>query len=92
MAEELFFKVEELFCKQDVEKLIKVVCSNTRNRWRANYSIGRQKGPEGKLDEEEVSEGKLDEEEKKDEEKCDIFKHMIEDLTLKFYNGDHETA
>ena len=39
-----------------------------------------------------VSEGKLDEEEKKDEEKCDIFKHMIEDLTLKFYNGDHETA
>ena len=90
MAEELFFKVEELFCKQDVEKLIKVVCSNTRNRWRANYSS------EGRRDLNyiitKVSEGKLDEEEKKDEEKCDIFKHMIEDLTLKFYNGDHETA
>ena len=27
-----------------------------------------------------VLEGKLDEEEKTDEEKCDIFKHMIEDL------------
>ena len=46
MAEELLFKVEKLFCKQDVEKLSKVVCSNTPIRWRANYSIGKQKGPE----------------------------------------------
>ena len=37
-----------------------------------------------------VLEGKLDGEKKTDEEKCDIFKHMIEDLEL--YNGDHETA
>ena len=37
-----------------------------------------------------VLEGKLDEERKTDEEKCDKFKHLIEDL--KFYNGDHETA
>ena len=35
-------------------------------------------------------EGKLDEEWRTDEEKCDIFKDMIEDLD--FYNGDHETA
>ena len=35
-------------------------------------------------------EGKLDEEGKTDEEKCNIFKHMIEDLM--FDNGDHETA
>ena len=35
-------------------------------------------------------EGKLDEEWRRDEEKCDIFKDMIEDL--EFYNGDHETA
>ena len=37
-----------------------------------------------------VLEGKLDEEEKTNEEKCGIFKHMIENL--KFYKGDHETA
>ena len=37
-----------------------------------------------------VLDGKLDEEGKTDEKKCDIFKHMIEDL--KFYNGDHEAA
>ena len=37
-----------------------------------------------------VLEGKLDEEGKTDEEKCDIFKHIIEDL--KFYNGNHETT
>ena len=35
-------------------------------------------------------EGKLDEEWRTDEEKCDIFKDMIEDL--EFYNGDHETV
>ena len=37
-----------------------------------------------------VLEGKLDKEGKTGEEKCDIFKHMIENL--KFYNGDHKTA
>ena len=37
-----------------------------------------------------VLEEKLDEEGKTDEEKCDIFKHMTEDL--KFYNGDHKMA
>ena len=37
-----------------------------------------------------VLERKLHEEGKTDEEKCDIFKHVIEDLN--FYNGDHETA
>ena len=37
-----------------------------------------------------VLERKVDGKRKTDEEKCDIFKHMIEDL--KFHNGDHETA
>ena len=37
-----------------------------------------------------VLEGKLNEEGKTDEETCDIFKHMMEDL--KFSNRDHETA
>ena len=36
-----------------------------------------------------VLDRKLDEKEKTDEENCDIFKHMTEDL--KFYNGDYET-
>ena len=36
-----------------------------------------------------VLDRKLDEKEKTDEENCDIFKHMAEDL--KFYNGDYET-
>ena len=35
-------------------------------------------------------ERKLDEEGKTDGEKCNIFKHMIEDLM--FDNGDHEIA
>ena len=37
-----------------------------------------------------ILEEKLDEEGEKDAEKCDIFKHVIEDL--KFYNRNHETA
>ena len=36
-----------------------------------------------------VLERKLDKEGKTGEEKCDIFKHMIENLKL--YNGDHGT-
>ena len=87
MAEELFFKVEELLCKQhvgDVEKL---------KLFAATLGIdGEQfKSSKGRTDLKyiiiTVLEGKLDEEGKTDEEKCDIFKHMIEDLKL-----NHETA
>ena len=37
-----------------------------------------------------VLKGQLDEKGKTDEEKCDVFKHTMEDL--KFYNGDYQTA
>ena len=87
MAEELFFKVKELLCKKDAEKI---------KLFAATLGIdGEQiKALKGRRDLKyiiiKVLEGKLDEEQKTDEEKCYIFKHMIEDL--KFYNGDHETT
>ena len=87
MAEELFFKVEELLCKQDVEKL-KFFAA------RPGIEGDQTKALKSRMDLKyitiKVLEGKPDEEGKTDEEKCDVFKHMIEDL--KFYNGDHETA
>ena len=87
MGEELLFKVEELLCKQDVgdvEKLKLFAATlgidgeqfkSSKDRTGLKYIIIK------------VSEGKLDEEGKTDEEKCDIFKHMIEDLKL-----NHEIA
>ena len=84
MAGQLFFKVVEVLCKQDVEKL---------KLFAATLGIdGEQiKTSEGRRDLKyifiKVLEGKLDEEGKTDQEKSDIFKHII-----KFYNGDHETA
>ena len=87
MAEELFFKVEELLCKQDGENL-KFFAA------RLGIDGDQIKASKGRRDLNYITirvlEGKLDEEGKADEEKWDIFKHMIEDL--KFYNGDLETA
>ena len=80
MAGQLFFKVVEVLCKQDVEKL---------KLFAATLGIdGEQiKTSEGRRDLKyiiiKVLEGKLDEEGKTDQEKSDIFKHII-----KFYNGD----
>ena len=74
-AEELFFKVEGLLCKHNVGKL---------KLFTATFGIdGEQiKASEGSTDLKyiiiKVLEGKLDEEGKADEEKCDMFKHMIE--------------
>ena len=87
MEEGLFFKVEGLLCKQDVEKLKLLAAISGIDGDQIKTSKGRS---DLKYIIVEVLEGKLDEEGKTDEEKCDIFKHMIEDL--KFYNGDHETA
>ena len=87
MAEELFFKVEELLCKQDVEKLKLFAATLGIDGEQIKASKGRR---DLKYIITKVLEGKLDEEGKTDEEKGDIFKHVIEDL--KFYNGDHETA
>ena len=87
MEEGLFFKVEGLLCKQDVEKLKLLAAIFRIDGEQIKTSKGRS---DLKYIIVKVLEGKLDEEEKTDEEKCGIFKHMIEDL--KFYNGDHETA
>ena len=87
MAEGLFFKVEELLCKQDVEKLKFFAARLGIDGHQIKASKGRRDLNYITI---KVLEGKLDEEGKADEEKWDIFKHMIEDL--KFYNGDHETA
>ena len=81
MAEELFFKVEELLCKQDVEKLKLFAATLGIDGEQIKASKGRR---DLKYIITKVLEGKLD------EEKGDIFKYVIEDL--KFYNGDHETA
>ena len=84
MAKELFFKVEELLCKQDVQKLKLFAAilgidgepiKKSRGRRDVNYSVIK------------VLEGKLDEEGKTDKQKCDLLKQMIEDF--KFCNGDH---
>ena len=87
MAEELFFKAEELLCKQDVEKLKLFAAPLGIDGDQIKASKGRR---DRKYIIIKVLEEKLDEEGKTDEEKCDILKHMIEDL--KFYNGDHKMA
>ena len=83
----MFFKVKEFLCRQDIEKPKLFAATlgidgeqikTSKSRRDLKYIIVK------------VLEEKLDEEEKTDEEKCNIFKHMIEDL--KFYNGDHETT
>ena len=87
MAEELFFKVEELLCKQDVQKLKLFAAMLGIDGEQIKTSKGRK---DLKYIIIKVLEGNLDEKGKTDEEKCDIFKHIIEDL--KFYYGDHETT
>ena len=87
MDEELFFKVEELLCKQDVGRLKLFAATLGIDEEQTKTSKGRS---ELKCIIIKVLEEKLDKESKIDEEKCDIFKHMIEDL--KVYNGDNETA
>ena len=74
-------------CEQDVEKLKLFAATLGISGEETKTSKGRR---DLKYIIIKVQEGKLDEEGKADEEKCDIFKHMIEDL--KFYNVDHETA
>ena len=86
MAEKPFFEVEELLCKQDVEKLKLFAATLGIDGELIKTSKGRR---DLKYIIIKVLEGKLDEEGKTDEEKCDLFKHMIEDL--KFYDGYHET-
>ena len=87
MDEELFFKVEELLCKQDVEKLRLFAATLGIDEQQTKTSKGRS---ELKCIIIKVLEEKLDKEGKIDEEKCDIFKHTIEDL--KVYDGDNETV
>ena len=87
MAEELFFKVEERLCKQNIEKLKLFAATLGIDGEQIKTSKGRR---DLKYIIIKVLEGKLDQEGKTDEEKCDIFKRIIEDL--KFCNGDHETT
>ena len=79
MAEELFFKVKELLSKQDVEKLNLLTVTLGIDGEQIKPSKGRKYLKYIVI---KVLEGKLDEEGKTDEEKYDIFKHMIEDLKL----------
>ena len=79
MAEKLFFKVKELLSKQDVEKLNLLAATLGIDGEQIKPSKGRK---DLKYIIIKVLEGKLDEEGKTDEEKYDIFKHMIEDLKL----------
>ena len=79
MAEELFFKVEALLCKQDKEKLKLFAATLGIDGEQIKASKGRR---DLKYIIIKVLNGKLDEEGKTDEEKCDIFKHMIEDLKV----------
>ena len=79
--------LEELLCKQDVEKLKLFVATLGIDEEQIKASKGKR---DLKYIIRKVLEGKLNEEGKTDEETCDIFKHMMEDL--KFSNRDHETA
>ena len=84
MAEELFFKVEELLCKQDLQKLKRVAAIFCIDGEQIKKSRGRR---DVKFIIIKVLEGKLGEEGKTDKQECDILKQMIEDF--KFCNGDH---
>ena len=85
MAEELFLKIEELLCKQDTEKL--KFFTGTLDGEKIKISKGRRDLKSTII---KVLDGKLDKKEKTDEENCDIFKHMTEDL--KFFSRDYETT
>ena len=85
MAEELFLKIEELLCKQDTEKL--KFFTGTLDGEEIKISKGRRDLKSTII---KVLDGKLDKKEKTDEENCDIFKHMTEDL--KFFSRDYETT
>ena len=87
MAEELFFKVEALLCKQDKEKLKLFAATLGIDGEQIKASKGRRNLKYIII---KVLDGNLDEEGKTDEDKCDAFKHMAEDL--RFYNGDYEAA
>ena len=84
MAEELFFKVEELLSKQDVQKLKLFAAILCIDGEQIKKSRGRR---DVKFIIIKVLEGKLGEEGKTDKQKCDILKQMIEDF--KFCNGNH---
>ena len=84
MAEELFFKVEELLSKQDVQKLKLFAAILCIDGEQIKKSRGRR---DVKFIIIKVLEGKLGEEGKTDKQECDILKQMIEDF--KFCNGDH---
>ena len=84
MAEELFFKVEELLCKQDLQKLKLFAAIFCIDGEQIKKSRGRR---DVKFIIIKVLEGKLGEEGKTDKQECDILKQMIEDF--KFCNGDH---
>ena len=85
-TEELFLKVEELLCKY-VGKLKLFAATLGIDGEQIRTSKGRRDLKNTII---KVLEGQLDEKGKTDEEKCDVFKHTIEDL--KFYIGDHQTA
>ena len=87
MVKELFFKVKELLFKQDIEKLNLFAAILAIN---GEQIIASKDRKDLKCIIIKVLEGKLDEEGQADEEKCDIFKYMIQDLML--YNRDHEKA
>ena len=87
MAEELFLKIEELLCKQDTEKLKFFTGTLGMDGEEIKISKGRRDLKSTII---KVLDGKLDKKEKTDEENCDIFKHMTEDL--KFFSRDYETT
>ena len=75
MAEELFFKVEELLCKQEVEKLKLFAAIYGMDGEQIKTSKGRRKLKYIII---RALEGNLDEEGKIDEGKDGIFKNVIE--------------
>ena len=87
MVEELFFKVEEFLGKQNVEELKLFAATLDIDGEQIKTSKGRTDLKYIVIKE---MEGKLDKKGKTDEDKCNIFKHIIEGST--FSNGDHETA
>ena len=74
MAEELFSKVEELLCKQDVEKLKLFAAIYGMDGEQIKTSKGRRKLKYIII---RALEGKLDEEGKMDEGKYGIFKNNV---------------
>ena len=78
MAEKPFFKVEELLCKQDVEKIKLFLATLGIDGEQTKISKGRKDLNYIII---KVLEGKLDEEGKPNEEKFNVFEHMIQNLS-----------